>query len=80
MYAADNGHTAIVEVLVEAGADTEAKNKIGWTALVCGFLIAILLILVNAGGLDIEAQISLNRRRSKQGLTRRPRTRISSRQ
>ena len=80
MYASDYGHTAIVEVLVEAGSDTEAKNKIGWTALACGSLIAILLILVNAGGLDIEAQISLNRRRSKQGLTRRPRTRISSRQ
>jgi ankyrin repeat protein len=28
MYASDNGHTATVEVLVGAGADTEAKDNV----------------------------------------------------
>jgi len=39
--------------------------KVGWTALVCALLIAILLILVKIGSTDIEALDSLRRRVSE---------------
>lgn len=33
MHAANNGHTQAVRALLEAGADTEARDNHGYTAL-----------------------------------------------
>jgi ankyrin repeat protein len=36
MGAAANGHTKIVQLILEKGADVNAKDKDGWTALMGG--------------------------------------------
>jgi ankyrin repeat protein len=33
MLAAERGHKEVVELLLESGADVNAKSNIGWTAL-----------------------------------------------
>ena len=52
MMASFGGHTATVQVLVDASADTEAKDKYGFTALICASQkghTATVQILLDAG-------------------------------
>ena len=51
-WAAFNGHTAVVSLLIEAGADLDARAHYGTTALMSATLqgrVAVVRILVEAG-------------------------------
>ena len=56
--AASRGHEAVVRLLLEAGADKEAKNNGGWTPLIIAAMNgheAIVRLLLEAGA-DKEAK------------------------
>ena len=58
IVASNNGHTDIVEMLLKAGADVDARNKYGYTALIeasWGSHIDIVRMLLKAGA-DVNAQ------------------------
>jgi hypothetical protein len=49
MHAANNGHTAAVKALVECGADTEAQDENGYTALMVA-VFSDRWVVVRGGG------------------------------
>ena len=58
IVASNNGHTDIVEMLLKAGANVDARNKYGYTALIeasWGSHVDIIRMLLKAGA-DVNAQ------------------------
>jgi len=60
--ASKNGHAAVVEHLLDAGADKEAKNESRSTALMCaserGFTAIVVLLLRAGAGMEIKNKYS----------------------
>ena len=53
-YASSNGHPDTVRALIKAGAKVNAKDATGYTALVWASSLAIVKILVEEGGADMD--------------------------
>ena len=60
IFASLDGHTAIVQLLLGAGADKEAKDQFGYTALMSaseGGHTAIVELLLGAGADTVTVQL-----------------------
>ncbi|KAH0563336.1 hypothetical protein GP486_002098 [Trichoglossum hirsutum] len=57
-WAVENGHEAVVRLLLEKGADLESKSEYGWTSLMCAALNgheAVTRLLLEKGA-DLESK------------------------
>ena len=75
MQAAYEGHLGVAELLVDKGADVNAKDKVGWTALTCaaceGHLEVVKLLKDRVAGVTLTDAACLGDVRLVERLTQR---------